>query len=91
MVVDYDGRILAQADAGEGEKIVVAPISIDTLRAERKRRVGHEMRAHLRREIHPYMCQKHLSPAKTHPLTMEDFRRRIGSQGSAGGTTDEHG
>lgn len=77
MVVDYDGRILAQADAGEGEKVVVAPIDIDTLRAERKRRIGHDMRAHLRSEIHPYMKRTHLPAAKTHPLTMEDVRRRI--------------
>ena len=34
MVVDYDGRILAQADPGPGEKIVVAPIDIDALRRE---------------------------------------------------------
>ena len=38
MVVDYDGRILAQADPGPGERIVVAPIDIDALRDERERR-----------------------------------------------------
>ena len=35
MVVDYDGRILAQADPGPGEKIVVGPIDLAALRAER--------------------------------------------------------
>ena len=38
MVVDYDGRILTQADPGPGEKIVVGPIDIAALRSERERR-----------------------------------------------------
>jgi len=37
MVVDYDGRILAQADPGPGEKVVVAPIDLEALRAEKAR------------------------------------------------------
>lgn len=53
MVVDYDGRILAQADPGPGEKIVVAPIDIDALRHERNVRRGHHMLAHLRTEAYP--------------------------------------
>ena len=52
MTVDYDGRILAQADPGPGEKIVVAPVDISALRAERERRVGHHMLAHLRMEAY---------------------------------------
>lgn len=52
MVVDFDGRILAQADPGPGEKIVVAPIDLDALRAERARRSGHQMLSHLR--LHAY-------------------------------------
>lgn len=48
MVVDYDGRILAQADPGPGEKIVVGPIDLAALRAERSRRRGHHMLSHLR-------------------------------------------
>ncbi|HEV3118028.1 MAG TPA: nitrilase-related carbon-nitrogen hydrolase [Gemmataceae bacterium] len=50
MIVDYDGRILAQADPGSGEKIVVGPIDIPALREERERRRGHHMLAHLRME-----------------------------------------
>jgi len=50
MIVDYDGRILAQADPGPGEKIVVGPIDLAPLRAERERRRGHHMLAHLRME-----------------------------------------
>jgi predicted amidohydrolase len=53
MVVDYDGRILAQADPGPGEKIVVGPIDVAALRAERERRRGHHMLAHLRMEAYP--------------------------------------
>ena len=37
MIVDYDGRILSQADPGPGEKVVVAPISVQALRDERER------------------------------------------------------
>jgi len=57
MAVDYDGRILAQADPGPGEKIVVAPIDITALRHERKVRSGHAMADHLRSEAYPvYQC-----------------------------------
>lgn len=77
MVVDYDGRVLAQADAGEGEKIVIAPINLGGLRAERTRRAGHDMRAHLRTEVHSYMTGSHLKPAEAHPLTMPAIRKRI--------------
>lgn len=52
MVVDYDGRILAQADPGPGEKIVVAPVDVAALRAERARRSGHHMLAHRRAEAY---------------------------------------
>jgi predicted amidohydrolase len=53
MVVDFDGRVLAQAEAGPGERIVVGPIDIATLRAERERRSGHNMLKHLRTEAYP--------------------------------------
>jgi predicted amidohydrolase len=52
MVVDYDGRLLAQADPGPGEKIVVAPVDVAALRAERQRRQGHHMLGHLRMEAY---------------------------------------
>jgi predicted amidohydrolase len=52
MVVDYEGRILAQADPGPGEKIVAALIDLAALRAERERRRGHHMLAHLRTEAY---------------------------------------
>ena len=53
MIVDYDGRVLSQADPGPGEKIVVGPIDLAALRAERARRRGHHMLAHLRNEAYP--------------------------------------
>jgi len=52
MIVDYDGRILAQADPGPGEKIVVAAIDIEMLRYERATRKAHQMLAHLRAEAY---------------------------------------
>lgn len=79
MVVDYDGRILAQADPGEGEKVVVGPIDLDALRSERRRRLGHDMRSHLRSENHSYLGQSHLAGAAAgeHPLTGAGIRTRI--------------
>ena len=52
MIVDFDGRILSQADPGPHEKIVVGPIDIQALRAERNRRAGHHMLSHQRTEAY---------------------------------------
>jgi predicted amidohydrolase len=52
MIVDFDGRILAQADPGPGEKIVVGPIDMGSLRAERGRRRGHHFLSHLRADAY---------------------------------------
>lgn len=52
-VVDFDGRLLAEASPGPGERIVVAPIDITALRHERATRQGHHMPAHLRTEAYP--------------------------------------
>lgn len=57
MIVDFDGRILSQAEAGGGEKIVVGPIDLAALRAERQRRRGHAMLANLRTES--YTAYRH--------------------------------
>jgi predicted amidohydrolase len=79
MVVDYDGRILAQADPGEGEKVVVAPIDIDLLRHERQRRQGHDTRAHLRTQVHPYLQTQRLAPAgkADQPISVRSLKERI--------------
>jgi predicted amidohydrolase len=52
MIVDHDGRVLSQADPGPGEKIVVGPVDIAAIRAERDRRSGHHMLAHRRVEAY---------------------------------------
>ncbi len=50
MVVDFDGRILAQADPGPADKVVVGPIDLASLRDARDRRRGHHLLAHRRSE-----------------------------------------
>src|SRR5204863_10186062 len=51
-IVDFDGRILADATPGPGERIVVAPIDVSALRHERAVRCGHHMRAQVRTEAY---------------------------------------
>jgi predicted amidohydrolase len=52
MIVDFDGRILAQAEPGPGDRIVVGPIDLAALRAARRDRRGHNMLSHLRTETY---------------------------------------
>lgn len=77
MAVDYDGRILAQADPGPGEKVVVAPINVGQLRAERERRQGHDTRAHFRAGIHGYAGKDYLEGAGGEPIDQPGLRERI--------------
>ncbi len=79
MVVDYDGRVLAQAEPGPGERVVVAPINIPALRHERERRLGHDTRAQLRSELYGYLQTSKLAKTEPsdHPLTKEVNERRI--------------
>ena len=79
-LVDYDGRILAQADPGLGEKIVVAPIDISGLRYERKRRMGHQPLGHMRTEAYPLYGRSFMGPGQMDnetDHTMEINKRRI--------------
>jgi predicted amidohydrolase len=62
-VVDFDGRMLAEASPGPGERIVVAPIDITALRHERATRRGHHMLAHLRTEAYPVYAAHRYPPA----------------------------
>jgi predicted amidohydrolase len=62
-VVDFDGRLLAQASPGPGERIVVAPIDVSALRHERATRQGHQMLAHLRTEAYPVYREPRYPPA----------------------------
>ncbi len=90
MVVDYDGRILAQADPGPGEKIVVAPIDVGALRAERQRRIGHDLRAHLRSELYTYLDRQHLAPGGSEPPSIAGLRQRIAeAKGRIGADPEE--
>ena len=77
MVIDYDGRILAQADPGPGETVVVGPIDIGTIRAERQRRRGHDTRTHLRSDVYTYLQQQRLPAATQHPLCRQEIEERI--------------
>jgi len=61
-VVDFDGRLLAEASPGPGERIVVAPIDISALRHERATRRGHHMLAHLRTEAYPVYARPQYPP-----------------------------
>ncbi len=78
MVVDYDGRILAQADAGPGEKVVVAPVDVGSLRKARTERMGHDMRAHMRPGAYDYFADSPLAAAKQAP-SVSDLNQRIQS------------
>ncbi len=52
MIVDFDGRVLTQAEPGSGERIVVGPIDLAALRSERKCRQGHNLLGHIRSEAY---------------------------------------
>jgi len=78
-VVDFDGRLLASASPGPGERIVVAPIDVSGLRHERHTRVGHHMLAHLRTEAYPVYGTRPY-PRREQPgqaLSYEENVRRI--------------
>src|SRR5438105_3352089 len=75
-VVDFDGRILAEASPGPGERIVVAPLDISALRHERSTRIGHHTLAHLRTEAYPvYSIHRYPPGAVVH--SYEDNVRQI--------------
>lgn len=81
-VVDFDGRLVAEASPGPGERIVVAPIDIAALRHERATRRGHHMLAHLRTEAYP-AYREHIYPpaddgaAEGDPMSYERNIARI--------------
>jgi hypothetical protein len=80
MVVDFDGRILAQAEPGPGERIVVAPVDIAALRAERQRRRGHHMLSHLRTELYCAYRKPVYKPAAladNWPISVDGSNRAI--------------
>ena len=84
MVVDFDGRVLAQAEPGPFTKAVVAPIDIGTLRAERARRAGHDMLGHLRTEAYRYMNRPRFPGQGSGAVSIASNGSRIaGAKGSS--------
>jgi predicted amidohydrolase len=78
-VVDFDGRLLAEASPGPGERIVAAAVDVSALRHERETRSGHHMLAHLRTEAYPLYRQANYPPREDDgvPLSYEENIRRI--------------
>ncbi|HKY20603.1 MAG TPA: nitrilase-related carbon-nitrogen hydrolase [Vicinamibacterales bacterium] len=76
-IVDFEGRLLADASPGPGERIVVAPIDISALRHERETRTGHQMLAHLRTEAYPVYREHRYPPAGSQPATTLSFEENL--------------
>jgi predicted amidohydrolase len=78
-IVDFDGRLLSEASPGPGERIVVAPIDITSLRHERETRQAHSMLAHLRTEAYPVYAKHQYPPVGNGPerLSYEHNIERI--------------
>lgn len=78
MAVDFDGRILAQASPGPGEKIVVATVDLAALRHARKRRIGHDLCAHHRAELYGELARSVMPRAETAAdLEVRGLEKRI--------------
>lgn len=78
MVVDFDGRILAQADPGPGEQITVGPIDLAALKHERERRRGHHMISQLRNEAYTsYQRPVYPQLSENSEITIESNERRM--------------
>src|SRR3954468_12739209 len=75
-IVDLDGRLLATASPGPGERIVVAPIDVSALRHERATRVGHHMLAHLRTEAYPVYRESGY-PAREAPAAVLSYEENV--------------
>jgi formamidase len=52
-IIDWDGRIIAQAAPGPGERVALGPIDIDMLRWVRQTQVQHNIPCQLRTEAYP--------------------------------------
>ncbi len=75
-IVDFEGRLLADASPGAGERIVVAPIDISALRHEREVRKGHSFLAHLRTEAYP-VYGKHFYPPENNRQKMLTYEENL--------------
>ena len=88
-IVDFDGRLLAAADPGPGEKIVVGPVDLAALREAREMRIGHNMPRHLRTEAYPGYRKRVFPPQGTKSRSVEGLeeavRRQISGEASPPG------
>jgi hypothetical protein len=75
-IVDFDGRPLAEATPGPGERIVTAAIDISALRHERQTRAGHHMLAHLRTEAYD-VYRTHTYPAGTRKDEVLSYKENV--------------
>ena len=76
-VVDFEGRMLAEASPGPGERIVVAPIDVTAVRHERATRRGHHMLAQLRTEAYPVYSQHRYPPDRLAADTGLSYERNL--------------
>ncbi len=76
MIVDFDGRVLASAGENSGEKVVVAPIDINAIRVEKKRRQGHDTIAHYRQTAYNYHKGKRFTQNQCVP-SISNLKQRI--------------
>jgi hypothetical protein len=76
-IVDFDGRVLAEASPGPGERIVVAPIDITALRHERATRRGHDMLGHLRTEAYPVYSRHQYPPLVNTSAAEPSYERNV--------------
>ena len=86
-------RSVANASPGPGERIVVAPIDISSLRHERASRVGHHMLAHLRTEAYPVFRESGYQPRidptaalsyEENVTRIDEAKRRVEARAAAG-------
>lgn len=94
MVVDFDGRVLAQADPGPVDKVVVAPIDLAALREARQRRRGHHLLAHRRGEAYASIARPTFprpnAPAEVPTVNGLHQRIQLGLERWRQGTGDGH-
>lgn len=62
-VIDHDGRVLAQADAGPGERLVAAEVDVEAVRHARRTRRGHHFLAQMRTEAYAGYARPVYPPA----------------------------
>ena len=76
-IVDFDGRMLAEASPGPGERIVVAAVDVSALRHERASRQGHHMLAHLRTEAYPVYAAHQYPPDAGVRVPVHSYERNV--------------